>query len=127
MNVTEFRFKEAAAFFSLFARAPWTSCHVRTGELEIFVARDRGVANPMAGEAPVPVVEPTTTLRAPHLGTVVGLAEVGTVLTAGQAYAQFELLGETLDLVAESGGRIVAHLLAIGSLAEYDQPLMHLS
>ena len=48
------------------------------------------------------------------------------MLAPGQAYARLDLLGETIDLVAEEGGRVASNLLPIGALAEYGQPLIGL-
>ncbi|PXA83980.1 hypothetical protein DMC47_41775 [Nostoc sp. 3335mG] len=127
MSAAEARFREASAFFAIFAGSPWKACHVRTDAMEIFVARDRSTPNPMTGEAPVPAAEPSMALRASHLGTLVSLAEIGTLLTAGEAYARLDLLGETIDLVAETGGRVMSHLLPVGALAEYDAPLVGLN
>jgi biotin carboxyl carrier protein len=131
MSTADTRFNDAAAFFTLFRGSPWKSCHLRAGGIEIFVSRDPGVANPMTGapaelraaEAPA-VSAPATTLRAPHLGTLLALAEIGKPLEPGQAFAQLDLLGETIDLVSEMGGTVADHLLTIGALAEYDQPLL---
>jgi acetyl-CoA carboxylase biotin carboxyl carrier protein len=126
MNPTEARFREAVSFFATFAESRWKACHVRTGEMEIFIARDRTTPNPMTDKAPVVVAEQSSALRAPHIGTLVTLAEIGTLLAPGQAYARLELLGETIDLTTEKGGRVASHLLPIGTLAEYDQPLVAL-
>lgn len=126
MTSAETRFQEAAAFFALFVRSAWKTCHVRTGEMEIFVARDRDTPNPLMGEAPIAVAQPVTQLRAPHLGTLVALADVGTMLAPGQPYARLELLGEEIELLAETGGAVADHCLAVGTLAEYDQPLLGL-
>jgi biotin carboxyl carrier protein len=126
MSAAEARFREAASFFAIFAQSPWKACHVRTGEMEIFVARDRALSNPMMGDAPAAAAQPTSALRAPHLGTLVALSDVGTVVAPGQIYGRFELLGETIELAAEQGGVVADHLLPIGALAEFDQPLVSL-
>jgi biotin carboxyl carrier protein len=124
MSVQQSRFEEASAFFAIFAGSPWKSCHLRIDAMEIFVSRVAGVANPMTGVVPEPVTAPVTALRASHFGTLVALAEIGTVLAAGQAYAHVELLGEEIELVAEEGGTVAEHLLGIGALAEYDQSVL---
>lgn len=126
MNHAEIRFREAASFFAIFARSPWQTCHVRTGEMEIFVARDRSTPSPMTGERPAAIVEPALALRAQHLGTLASLVEIGTMLVPGQTYARLELLGETIELVAKDGGRVASHLLPVGALVEFDQPLVEL-
>ena len=125
MSLHPSRFEEASAFFAIFAGSRWTSCHLRTDAMEIFVSRGADVANPMTGVVPEPAAARTTALRASHLGTLVALAEIGTVLAAGQAYARIELLGEEIELVADAGGTVAGHLLPIGALAEYDQPVLN--
>jgi len=124
MTAAQARFHEAASFFAIFARSPWKACHVRTGDMEIFVARDRETSNPMTGDVSDGVVEAGSTLRASHLGTLTALADVGTTLAPGQVYARLELLGEVIELHADRAGTVASQLLPVGGLVEYDQPLL---
>ena len=48
MTTPERDFDDALAFVQLFARGSWTSCHVRTDKLEIFVSREARRQIPMA-------------------------------------------------------------------------------
>lgn len=125
---------EASAFFALFTRSEWGSAHVRSPEIEVFVAREQGVRNPMS--VAITEVEMATDfalepavggeLRAPHVGTVAELASIGTRLEDGECYARLDLLGETVELIVEESGTVVEHLLPVGALAEYDQPIVRL-
>lgn len=120
------RFRDAAALFALFTQSSWSSCHVRTEELEMFVARGPSNANPLVDAPDVEPLASTALLHASHLGTVTALARVGTTIVAGQTYARLDLLGDTIELAATESGTIAEQLVAIGALAEYDQPLLAL-
>lgn len=124
MSAAGARFGDAAALFALFAGSSWQSCELRTGELEFFAARAGGPASPIGAAQPNAVA--ATILRAPHLGTVAELAEVGTALAAGEVYARLELLGELVALTADRDGTVRGHLHPLGALVEHDQPLLSL-
>lgn len=127
MSGVETQFDDASAFFALFRQSPWKSCHLKIADMEIFVARDSGMSSP-EGAADAALQEiATATLRAPHLGTLVALADIGARLAAGQSYARLELLGEIVDLLADMDGLVLEQLQPLGTLIEYDQPLLSLS
>lgn len=120
----------ASAFFALFTHSEWGSAYVRTSEIEIFVARGQDARNPMVA-APIdgglaPDQGDGGELRAPHIGTVAELVPIGTQLAAGECYARLELLGETIELIVDEAAIVADHLLPIGALAEFDQPLVRL-
>lgn len=114
--------EEALAFFQHFADGTWKSCHVRTPVLEIFVSREVGPGNPMAQLT----ADRRVTLRAPHLGTLIELAPVGSLIVADGTYGILSLLEDRIDLIADEAGIVVDHLAALSSLVEYDQALVGL-
>lgn len=122
--VTEF--DEALAFVQLFARGSWKSCHVRAGQLEIFVSRDAGHDNPMVARRPAPVEVAGETLTAPHIGTLIQLAPIGSRIEEGGCYAALSLLDSRVDLITDHGGTIADHLQPLGALVEFDHPLVRL-
>jgi len=119
-------FNEALAFVQLFARGSWTSCHVRTGQLEIFVFRDPGHDNPMVAPRPAPMEVAGELLTAPHVGTLIELAPIGSCIEQGGCYAALSLLDTRIDLVTDHAGTIADHLQPLGALVEFDQPLVRL-
>ncbi len=124
MTITQSPLDEAAAFFDLFLKSDWASCHVRGEAVEIFVAREPGHANPMLGivEAAAAHVDETM-LTAPHLGTLVELAAIGTPIAPGERYGVIELLGESIDLIADRAGTIGRHVGRAGALVEFEDIL----
>jgi len=127
-------FAESRAFFTLFLRSEWASCHVKTASLEIFVAR-KPVANPMAeaderaasSTPPSQLDSPsTTTLRAPHVGTVIKLAPVGSRVATGAAYGAIQVLDTLVELLSDCDGIVAEHFSLHDDLVEYEQPLVGL-
>ncbi len=112
---------DARAMLAIFARSDWKDIHIRTPSVELFIAREEGDANPMANG--VSSIE----VRAPHLATLVSLAEQGSTIADGVAIAVIELLGDRIDVSAPSAGVVVAHCASPGELIEYDQPLLTLT
>lgn len=110
---------DALAFFQWFTRSDWGSCHVRTGDFEFFAARQCAYSNPLRSAVPV-------TLAAPHLGTVIRLAAVGTRIEAGAVYGVLDLLGDQVELVSDQPGIVSEQLVGPASLAEFGQPLLRL-
>ena len=121
---------EAAAFFDLFLGSDWSSCHVRGADIEMFVARTAGHANPMLGladdEHSTGAALDDATLSAPHVGTLVELAAIGSSIAAGERYGVIELLGETIELVSDRAGTIGRHIGRPGALVQYDEALVTL-
>jgi acetyl-CoA carboxylase biotin carboxyl carrier protein len=65
-----------------------------------------------------------TIVTAPHVATLVMLDASGTTVAAGGVIGRMALLDETIDLVSDTGGTIVAHRAAPGALIEYGQPIV---
>ena len=125
MSASRTPLDEAVAFFDLFLNSEWASCHARGGAIELFVARDAGHPNPMLGFADdeIAVATDETMLTAPHLGTLVDLAAVGSRVTAGERYGTIELLGEPIELIADCDGTIGRHIGRSGALVQYEEAL----
>jgi biotin carboxyl carrier protein len=113
---------EVRAMMSLFLRSGWRDLHVRTHAVELFLAREDGVPSPMARAA-----SDGKSVNAPHLATLISLAETGTVVSAGDRIAVLELLGQHEDVVADQAGTVAAHVATPGALVEYGQPLLTLT
>lgn len=100
--------------------------HVRSGDTEIFIAREGGRSNPMLS-APVASSAATSayerTVTAPHVATVVSIAAGGTRLSAGDRLAVLDLLGEEVQVLAATAGVVGRHLADAGDLVEHDMPL----
>ncbi len=111
--------QEVRAMLALFERSDWRDLHLRTERVELFMARDDGVANPMAGTA-----SSGTEICAPHLATLVSLLPEGTTVLPGESVAVIEMLGQAEDILADEAGTIAAHCAVSGSLVEYGQPLL---
>ena len=114
---------DVRALLTLFAKSDWNEFHLRTGEIELFMARTEGIADPMARASGQAAAE----VRAPHLATLVSLIEPGTILAAGEVAGTIELLGERIDLVSAVAGTVDRHLVEPGRLVEYDQALLTLT
>ena len=124
MSASQTPLDEAAAFFAVFLQSDWASCHVRNGVIEMFVARTAGHPNPMLdAEGEDTTVRDETMLIAPHLGTLVELAAVGSRVTAGGRYGVIELLGEPIDLVADRDGTVGQHVGRPGAFVQYQEVL----
>jgi biotin carboxyl carrier protein len=113
-------------------RSDWREFYLRFGEWSVFMARDGGGANPMLlageeaeveGEA-IPVAHHA--LLAPHVATFRSARPIGSQVAAGELVAEIELLGETIELRCEEGGRVTRILAAAGDLIEHGQSLVEL-
>lgn len=117
--------EEASALFGLFLRSDWASCHVRGGGIELWASRAAHHADPL--RPPVTEVqadvEEAGLLLAPHLGTLVSLAEIGSRVARGESYGMIELLGDRIALIADRAGTIARHAAAPGALVQYDEAL----
>jgi len=119
-------FDEVLAFLQLFARGAWKSCHVRTGQLEIFVSRDARHENPMVARGPAPLESAGETLSAPHIGTLIELAPIGSYIEEAGCYAALSLLDTRVELITDHAGTVADHFQPLGALVEFDQPLVRL-
>jgi biotin carboxyl carrier protein len=119
-------FDEALAFVQLFALGSWTSCHVRTGKLEIFVSRDARHENPMVARRIAPAEIAGEPLTAPHIGTLIELAPIGSRVEEGACYGALSVLDDRVDLITDHAGTVADHLQPLGALVEFDQPLVRM-
>lgn len=133
---------DTRALLRLFRQSGYGDFHLRSGDYELFVARPHGAANPLRAPAAQPAspVQPATTpmpapapvattdqlVAAPHIASFVSALAVGSHVTAGEAVARIELLGEAIDLVAERPGMVTEILAQPGTLIEYATPLVRL-
>jgi len=127
---------DARALLGALLASDWQELHVVSGETEIFIARSGGGINPMreasppVGEEPSPQLPvtgpetPETVVTAPHVATLVDLAEVGAMVNVGQKVATLRVLDEVQDAVAPVAGRIVRHYVRPGALIEYGKRLL---
>ncbi|UVO51999.1 hypothetical protein M0208_16325 [Sphingomonas sp. SUN019] len=117
---------EARALLFQFQRSSLKACHVVTQSFELFASRDPAIRAPSTSMEPTveaaPVAE--TIVEAPHVATLVTLEAPGTIVAAGGAVGRIALLDETIDLVSDTGGTIVAHRAAPGTLVEYGEPIL---
>lgn len=120
-----------------FTASDWSDLYVRTAEWTLFVAKPGSTGrNPMledetgaqgetAGTGKPVGAE--ITVSAPHVGTVTWLASSASMVEPGEVIARLEVLGEDVEIKADSAARVTAVLQQIGALAEYDAPLLLLS
>lgn len=122
---------DARALMDALLASDWQELHVRSEGLEIFLAREGGGPNPMlagAAQGAAPgAVQPTADrhrLTAPHVATVTWVAEVGTVLAAGQPAIRLAVLGDETDMPTKQAGRVSLIHAEIGQLVEFGQCLL---
>ncbi len=119
---------EARALLRTFLKSDWKSCDIVTDRLTLFASRDPAIRAHQARQvlaAPAPI--PTIDLCAPHLGTLVCLAALGTRLEPGTVYGRVAVLDEERDMVADQAGNVAWHHQQAGALVECGQPLMSLA
>ncbi|MES2301758.1 MAG: biotin/lipoyl-containing protein [Pseudomonadota bacterium] len=118
---------DARALLRGFAHSKLRALDVRSEGLALFLSRDEAIRY-RGRQAAAPAAQedhgPATDLSAPHLGTLTGLAPVGTRVAAGDIVARLMVLNRETTLVAQADGMIVAHHHAEGALVEFGQPLV---
>lgn len=125
----------ARALLNTFNANGWDSAVIRLGDSEFAFSRTELLGRPENVEVPVeawtgqatPAVQPTHNISAPHIGTVVSVADAGTELVAGAVAAVLSVLAETVDVVATQPGRVVAVGVKPGELAEFGTLLVELA
>jgi acetyl-CoA carboxylase biotin carboxyl carrier protein len=126
---------DARALIVTLLASDFNDMHVVSGETEIFLARPTGRANPMrARVAPVEIapVEPAggtpmgleTVVKAPHIATLCVAALPGSMVAAGEQIATLSVLNEEFAVLAPVAGQIIGIKAALGSLVEFDQPIL---
>ncbi|MBB5685888.1 biotin/lipoyl-containing protein [Sphingobium boeckii] len=122
------------ALLRMFQQSGYGDIHVRSGDFAIFIARHAGQVNPLRGSVVragvVPVAEAAgmpgarTIIAAPHIASMVSAIAPGSAVDVGDHVARIELLGESIDLVAEQRGFIQDVAAQPGQLLEYGAPIV---
>lgn len=128
---------DARALLETLLSNGWQEMHVVSGDTEIFLACKSGGPNPMRAAAwtvasasrstVVAAAAPETVVKAPHVATLVDALPVGTTVTAGQAIATLQVLGESEAVEAPVSGTIVRHVAAAGELVDFGAPLVSIA
>ena len=107
---------DARALLSTFVSGDASSLRtiLRPG-VELVINR---IAEPAAG---------SVTIKAPHLGTLVSIATVGSPFHAGDAIAQLAVLAEVRPVLAPFDGVVEASEASIGELIEFGGALVTIS
>ncbi|MBC2670582.1 hypothetical protein ACFOON_10940 [Novosphingobium piscinae] len=127
----------ARALLDTMLAGGWNEVCVQGEEGDYFLARHPGTPNPLtappaaavspAAAASPPVQAPAArAVTAPHVGTVVWLAPVGTAVGEGAAVARLAVLDETVEVAAPAGGTVTGHGVKVGDLAEFKTELVTL-
>lgn len=123
---------DARALLDALLASDWRDLHVTSGGTEIFIARAGGGANPMRASAE-PVVSAvkeagtTSTVMAPHVATLVSVAQIGADLTQGDIAATIEVLGEEETVLAPVSGRVAMVHVEQGGLLEFKMPILEIA
>jgi biotin carboxyl carrier protein len=117
---------EVRALLRAFTKSDWRAAEVRAGDLEVWFSRDASLRPDYGVQAPEAVLAGAE-LKAPHLGTLAWLADLGSVIEAGAEYGRLRVLDEERVLLAESGGVVAQHRRAVGELVEFGEPLVSLA
>ena len=122
---------DARALLDALLASDWRDVHVTSGGTEIFIARAGGGANPMRASAE-PVVSVSgeagmTSTVAPHVATLVSVAQIGADLTQGDIAATIEVLGEEETILAPVSGRVAMVHVEKGGLIEFNMPILEIA
>lgn len=123
---------DARALLDALLANDWREIHTRSGDVEIFIARDGGAPNPMRDVAPparaAPVArEPDQAVTAPHIATLAEVLPAGTKVTRGQTLATLRVLDDSHPVEAPVGGTITRLDAAIGDLLDYKAPILSIA
>ena len=125
---------DARALLDTLVSQGWQSAVVRVGDSEFLLSRDalleRDIPTDAVGEAavaPLAASPQLQTVSAPHIGTLVEIAAVGSVITKGGLVAVLAVLGERVEIFAPESGRVLGHKVEPGALVEYGQILAELT
>ena len=123
--------REVSLLLEQFQNAEWRDLYMRTERYSLFIAKPGGARNPMLGEplakaaAPIDVAA-ANTISAPHLATVSSLLAVGSDVQRGTVVGQIEVLGAREDIVSNTSGIVAEVLAPVGTLVEYETPLLRI-
>jgi biotin carboxyl carrier protein len=118
---------DARALLDTLLGSGWHELHVQSEDMEIFLARPGGGANPMRFVPAVVVEAPAaitaagaeTVVKAPHVATLVDALPIGTTVTAGQKVATLRVLDEEEGLEAPCAGTVVRIGAEVGALLDF--------
>lgn len=123
----------ARALLDSLNASDWNELHVVSGDLEIFLARSGGRANPMLGRQPAAATAaaeqfgPETSVVAAHVATLVDAQPVGTVVSSGDTVATIRVLDEEAAVLAPHSGTVVRLDAVPGALLEYNTPILSIA
>jgi acetyl-CoA carboxylase biotin carboxyl carrier protein len=120
---------DARALIDVLTARDWQEVHVVSGETEIFIAKNGGSINPMRAHETckaLPLADDLgqTIVKAPHVGTIVYVAATGAVVANGQVVARLRVLDTVEDIVTPGSGRIAVTHAKVGTLVEFDAPII---
>jgi biotin carboxyl carrier protein len=127
---------DARVLLGLLQRSQWGDLHVRTPDGEIFIARHGAGANPMllpgvanrhagathSGPETGPIM--SRVIRAPHVASVIEVLPAQSEVAVGTVICRLGVLGEIVEVASPHSGVIGELLAALGTLVEYDSPLV---
>lgn len=105
-------------------KSTWSELLVRTAQGTIFIAKSGGGANPMREAAES---GEQTVISAPHLGSVISVAAVGSEVLEGGEVCRLSVLGETVGVPTSAAGIIEKTFVSEGMLVEFETPLVVIS
>jgi len=134
-NTMDRAITDVRALLDTFISSDWQELHVVSGEIEIFIARAGGGANPMrlgtaVGDTELPAAPATgaeTSVMAQHVATLVHVLPVGTDLKAGDTVATIRVLDTEEAIPAPVAGRIMSLSADVGALVEYGMPILSIA
>jgi biotin carboxyl carrier protein len=125
---------DARALLDTLVSQGWKSAVVRVGDSELTLSRDalleRDFPADTVGEvggAPTAASPQLQIVSAPHIGTLVEIAAVGSMITKGGVVAVLTVLEERVEICAPAAGQVHGHRAQPGALVEYGQPLAELA
>ena len=125
---------DARALLDTLVSQGWQSAVVRVGDSEFLLSRDelleRDFPADAVGEAvaaPLAAPPQLQTVSAPHIGTLVEIAAVGSTVTKGGLVAVLTVLEERVEISASESGKVLGHKVQPGALVEYGGVLAELS
>jgi len=134
---TDAAINDARALLQTLMASDWREVHVRSGEAEIFIARQGGGANPMREPAPMAAVEPASpvaaksesnvVVTAPHVASLTEVLPVGTVVSAGQTVATLRVLDQSDAVEAPVAGVIASVDAAVGDLLDFKASILSIT
>ena len=126
---------DVRALMDTFVSQGWQSAVIRVGDSEFLFSRDALLerALPVAADHPALAAEPGAaptklqSIVAPHVATLMEIAEVGSLVTKGEVVAVLSVLEERVEIFATASGGVLGHKAEPGALVEYGQILAELT